>query len=223
MIAIISDVHGNYPALLAVFKKIEKMKCTKIISLGDIAGYYCMINECIDLCRNKNVINILGNHDYYLINDLHCPRSHSANLCIDYQKKIITNENKKWLSKSMDKIDEQMFSMRHGGWNDPLDEYIKKFDFNKIENGKQQVFLSGHTHIAEFEKQGVYCYCNPGSVGQPRDGDNRASFITIDDKQNIQIHRVLYDIDAIADEMKKKEFDNYIYSCLYHGVRIGSV
>ena len=69
MMAIISDIHGNFPALRAVMDEIERSGCEKIISLGDVAGYYCQINECIHLLRQKDVPNVMGNHDYYLAYD----------------------------------------------------------------------------------------------------------------------------------------------------------
>ncbi|MFW9882206.1 MAG: metallophosphoesterase family protein, partial [Candidatus Thorarchaeota archaeon] len=72
MIAIIADIHGNYPALKAVIEDIEKYNIDTIYSLGDVAGYYCMINECINLLRVKNVINIFGNHDLYIVNNKDC-------------------------------------------------------------------------------------------------------------------------------------------------------
>ena len=61
MIAIIADVHGNYPALKAVFEDIESLGINGIYSLGDVSGYYSMINECIELLRNKEVPNIINN------------------------------------------------------------------------------------------------------------------------------------------------------------------
>ncbi len=63
MIAIISDVHGNYPALKAVLCEIDKMGCEHIISLGDVSGYYCMVNECINEFRKRNIINFFKKLD----------------------------------------------------------------------------------------------------------------------------------------------------------------
>ena len=89
MIAVISDVHGNYPALMAVLKKIDELGCKKIISLGDVSGYYCMINECIEEFRKRGITNILGNHDYYILGFGECPRSYTVNKITEYQRKII--------------------------------------------------------------------------------------------------------------------------------------
>ena len=66
MIGVISDIHGNYPALQAVLKELDIEGCSQVISLGDVCGYYCMINECIDELRNRDIINIMGNHDKYI-------------------------------------------------------------------------------------------------------------------------------------------------------------
>ena len=73
MIAIISDVHGNYPALQAVLKDIDSRNCKTIISLGDVTGYYCMINECIEEFRCRKIVNLMGNHDSYLLGKEQCP------------------------------------------------------------------------------------------------------------------------------------------------------
>ena len=72
MIGFISDIHGNFPALQAVIEASDKAGCDKIICLGDIVGYYCMPNECINLLRNRNVFSLLGNHDYYMISNTCC-------------------------------------------------------------------------------------------------------------------------------------------------------
>lgn len=222
MIGVVSDIHGNYPALKAVIKELKKFKCETIISLGDICGYYCMINECIELLKSCNVINIRGNHDDYVINNSSCPRSTTANICLDYQKKHITYENRKWLEKSVNILETELFSAVHGGWENNLDEYINadNFYFDKFENCKQKIFMSGHTHI-----QGISCsnnktYFNPGSVGQPRDKNPKAAFAIIDNEK-VNLLRINYDIDYISNEMRKNGFQERIYSNLRYGVKIG--
>lgn len=220
MIGIISDVHGNYYALYEVIKKLKELQCTKIISLGDIAGYYCMINECIDLCRLHNVINILGNHDQYLIESEKCPRSYTANLCIDYQKKEITKQNFLWLANSKSELDIPPFSFRHGSWTH-VDEYIDMCPIKPIQNNEFSVFASGHTHVQKILHYEDYIYFNPGSVGQPRDYDARASFAVIDENNSINLYRVEYDIRKMYEEMKNKGFENRISECLFYGTKIG--
>src|SRR4051812_5590096 len=121
MIAIISDIHGNYPALMAVLREIEVMACEQIFSLGDVAGYYCMINECISELRKRKIPNVMGNHDHYLAHSEGCPRSNSANVCLDYQRKVVLPKNLEWLSQSPPSMKINNMSLVHGGWNDPLD------------------------------------------------------------------------------------------------------
>lgn len=219
-IAIISDVHGNYPALKSVLNEIDRRNCDMIISLGDVAGYYCMVNECIEEFRRRDIKNLMGNHDSYLLGYGKCPRSNSVNKCIDFQKGIITEDNLAYLKKSQDKYEDEIISARHGGWNDPVDEYIYDFSFDMVEGLTQKVFCSGHTHIQSILEDGNRIYFNPGSVGQPRDGDNRAAFAVVDD-DNVELIRVDYDIQVIEQAMHDAGFDSYFYRNLKDGTKIG--
>lgn len=220
MIAIISDVHGNYPALKKVLESIDKLGCEQIICLGDVAGYYCMINECIEELRSRNVINLLGNHDQYLIQGTGCPRSNSANRCIEFQSAIIKGENKKWLENSGEYLTLDDINFVHGGWKDPIDEYLYSISLSYFSEIKGKFFFSGHTHVQTLVDFNEKVYCNPGSVGQPRDGDSRASYAILDG-ENIFLKRVEYDIDIIANEMNNNGFESYFYENLYQGTRIG--
>lgn len=221
MIAIISDVHGNYPALDVVLKEIDRLGCEKIISLGDVSGYYCMVNECIDEFRKRNIVNLMGNHDYYVLGRGDCPRSYTVNRITEYQRKIITQDNLRYLERSTLGIDNQLFSARHGGWNDPIDEYIDDFDFNDVSDKNVGIFCSGHTHVQKIVRNENKVYFNPGSVGQPRDFDPRAAFAIIYDDGTVELRRVEYDIDLIAQKMAEVGFEERTYSCLYTGERIG--
>ncbi|MBR4329648.1 MAG: metallophosphoesterase family protein [Candidatus Riflebacteria bacterium] len=220
MIAIISDVHGNYPALCNVLEEIDKIGCKMIISLGDVAGYYCMVNDCIDEFRRRNIINLLGNHDSYLLGMGKCPRSTTVNRCIDYQKEIITSENLDYLRKSLAIYDFTNISLRHGGWTDPIDEYVNKFDFEIANNSIFEIFGSGHSHIQSLQEKDGITYFNPGSVGQPRDNNPKAAFAIIDNNK-VKLYRIDYDIDSIAKAMLKAGFEERTYDCLYHGTKIG--
>ena len=221
MMAVISDIHGNFPALQAVLREIEKSGCDRIVSLGDVAGYYCQINECIDLLRQKNIPNIMGNHDYYLAYDQPCPRSNAANVLLKYQREHIVPEHLEWLRSSAPKMECNGASFVHGGWKDPLDEYVTIVNEDYFRDERVTHFFSGHTHIQSLSPLGGICHCNPGSVGQPRDDDPKAAFALFDGK-NVYLRRVDYDIDRIADRMKDCGFDRYYYEGLYAGRKIGA-
>ena len=220
MIAIISDIHGNYPALKKVLESIDEIGCDKIVCLGDIAGYYCMINECIEELRSRKIINLLGNHDQYLLQGTGCPRSNSANYCLKFQSSVIKTDNKKWLNDAKKYLTIGEINFVHGGWKDPIDEYLYNISSDYFSTIEGKFFFSGHTHVQTIADFNDKVYCNPGSVGQPRDGDPRASFAIFDNDQ-ITLKRVEYDIDRIASEMKKNGFESYYYDNLYQGTRIG--
>ena len=221
MIGIISDVHGNYPALCAVLKELDACGCNRIISLGDVCGYYCMINECIQELRNREIINIIGNHDDYILNNKNCGRSYTANICLDYQRRVLTKENLEWLEKSVSQLKLDAIWMVHGGWNDFLDEYISDFSFLDVKSPETKIYVSGHTHIQKMVKGKYAVYFNPGSVGQPRDGLPTAAYGIIYDTGQIELKRTEYNIDEIASEMREKGFQDRVCSCLYKGVKIG--
>lgn len=214
-IALISDIHGNYEALKAVLSSIDKMQISEIFCLGDVVGYYSQVNECCDELRNRSVKCVMGNHDWYLVANSFCPRSRSVNNCLSYQKKIITQENKYWLSLFPSIRIEFGISMVHGSWTNPIDDYFEPNSdyFSKIEG---TFFASGHSHIQRLDKYGNKIYCNPGSVGQPRDNDNRAAFATFDGAK-FELFRVEYDINKVGRLMEKAGFNGYYYGCLKTG------
>ncbi len=212
MMAIISDIHGNFEALKEVLNKIDSCGVSEIVCLGDIAGYYSQINECCDELRKRNVKCVMGNHDWYMASGTECERSQSVRDCLAYQRKIITNENREWMFSFpvMRRIQEVV--MVHGGWKNPIDEYLEPTEeyFNGIDGN---VFVSGHTHIQRVAGYKNKIYCNPGSVGQPRDGDNRAAFAFYDGN-DFRLCRVSYDIDKVGRLMEDAGFNRYYYGCL---------
>ena len=219
MIGIISDIHGNYEALLAVLHNLEALKVKQIICLGDVAGYYSGVNECCELLQTQKITTILGNHDWYIISGEGCPRSNSANDCLEYQRKVIERKHRVWLSSLSKTVHIGSLHMVHGGWNDFLDEYIIPSEayFADISG---TYFASGHTHVPATYAFKSKKYCNPGSVGQPRDGDKRASFATFDG-ESFSLHRTSYNIKKTQLAMQQAGFSNYFYDNLEKGTRIG--
>lgn len=216
MIAIISDVHGNYPALLSVLNKIDEMGISDIYCLGDIVGYYSQVNECCEELQRRKVKCIIGNHDWYMISKTNCPRSKSANDCLLYQSKILTLNNLKWLESLPIIIQLDRLSLVHAGWNNPLDEYLNEISVDYFSSIFGDYFCSGHTHKQCIKTFGSKVYCNPGSVGQPRDGNPQASFATFDGDIFL-LYRVDYDIQLTCELMSKAGFSEYYYNRLRVG------
>ncbi|MGO4326837.1 metallophosphoesterase [Cupriavidus sp. 2TAF22] len=219
MIAILSDIHGNLPALHAVVDAARALGCQRFISLGDVVGYYAQPGECIDLLRQLDAINVMGNHDQYMVAALDCPRSRTVAQIMAYQRTVVSVEQVAWLARSVSIHTEALNYFVHGGWNDPLDEYLYRVDAHTVPPQARNLF-SGHTHVQTLAVFGEKTYCNPGSVGQPRDGDPRAAFAVLDGYE-IALHRVDYDIAQTVAAMERAGFPRHYAECLYMGAQIG--
>ena len=219
MIGIISDIHGNHVALTTVLRELDGMGVSEIICLGDIGGYYCQINECCETLQQRKIFSIMGNHDWYLAKGENCPRSNSANDCLNYQRSVITPANLTWLSSLPERALVHGLNIVHGGWNDPIDEYVRPTS-EYFSNITGTYFASGHTHVQQLWSDDTKTYCNPGSVGQPRDGDPRAAFATWDG-ESFQLYRIDYDIAKIQQYMSRAGFSPYYSENLSRGTSIG--
>lgn len=218
-LALLSDIHGNLPALEAVLNKVDAAGISDIICLGDTAGYYSNINACIDLLKERNIPSLMGNHDYYIASGTPCDRSNSANHCLDYQRGVLRPDNLSWLQNLPRTRLHRGVKFVHAGWQDHLEEYIVPSDeyFHDL-NGLN--FASGHTHVQYIWAGHDKTYCNPGSVGQPRDGNPRAAF-AIWDGTTFTLQRTTYDISRTEQDMRAAGFSEHFYANLRQGSRIG--
>ncbi len=213
--AFISDIHGNFEALKAVLSELDRLGISKVYCAGDIVGYYSQINECCNELRARGIPSVMGNHDWYMAGSGFCHRSRSVNDCLAYQRNVIEKDNLNWLKNLPVQIRAGDVQIVHGGWADPIDEYLKPAEeyFQRVEGA---VFVSGHTHVQLLRTFGNKIYCNPGSVGQPRDGDPRAAFAVYDGK-DFELHRVEYDMQKVFDLMEAAGFNDYYYGGLKTG------
>ncbi|MEW6562858.1 MAG: metallophosphoesterase family protein [Pseudomonadota bacterium] len=214
-IAFISDIHGNYEALKAVLAEIDRLQVERIYCAGDVVGYYSQVNECCNALRERDIPCVMGNHDWYMAGGGFCPRSRSVNDCLAYQRSVIEPDHLDWLRSFP--VQRRIGELRlvHGGWADPIDEYLKPSAeyFARVEG---TVFVSGHTHLQTVQRYGDKLYCNPGSVGQPRDGDPRAAF-AVYEAGEFTLHRVEYDMQKVFDLMDAAGFNDYYYGGLKTG------
>lgn len=219
MLAILSDIHSNLAALEAVVADARKLGCVRFISLGDVAGYGAQLGECIDVLGSLHAINILGNHDSYITQNKNCPRSRVVSQIIEYQRRMLNGKQLEWMKDSVNRLQDDGILFIHGGPENPLDQYLYKITKDIIPCGVRWLF-SGHTHVQTLVDYGMSGYCNPGSVGQPRDGDNRAAYAVMDGDA-IALRRIPYDIDRTANAMKAAGFEQFCYENLYAGAQIG--
>lgn len=214
-IGLISDIHGNYEALKEVLAVLDRMKVSEIYCLGDVVGYYSQVNECCEELRQRSIPCLMGNHDWYMAGGGFCPRSKSVNDCLGYQRKVITEENIAWLKTFPVQRQVGEIRMVHGGWSDPIDEYLEHSEeyFTKVAGN---VFVSGHNHIQTLQKySNGKTYCNPGSVGMPRDNDPRAAFAVYDGE--FSLFRTEYNLNKVFDLMDQAGFNDYYYGGLKTG------
>ncbi len=217
--AIISDIHSNIEAFSAVLNKLENLAVDQIICLGDIVGYGPNPNECVEIIRENNITCIIGNHDRAACG-MTDPENFnpSAKEAILWTKNTINQANSEFLRNLPSTKQYDNFLAVHGAISDP-DKYL--FNVSDTEEefpllARQKIGFFGHTHIQTYFtysdgvitqsknsevviKEPLKYLINPGSVGQPRDRDPRASFLVYEVHNNIQklsYQRVDYDIGA---------------------------
>lgn len=218
-LALISDIHGNLAALEAVLGRLDRLGVNDVLCLGDVGGYYPELDACADLLRARRIPCLMGNHDKYLATNTPCPRSDSANRCLDYQRRTARPDTLAWLGSLPHRCNLRGLSAVHAGWIDPIDEAFAPSDAYFV-GMTEDAFASGHTHVQYVWRGKDDLYCNPGSVGQPRDGDPRAAF-AIWESGAFHLHRIDYDIARTEEAMRNAGFDAYFYQNLRNGSRIG--
>jgi predicted phosphodiesterase len=219
-LAIISDIHANLEAMLAVLADIEKVGATEIGCLGDIIGYGPNPRDCIDLCRNLS-FSLLGNHDNGALFD---PEGFSsgAEKAIFWTRKQLEDttvagaaERWEFLAQLPRTVRRDGTMFVHGSPRSPLNEYVFPEDIynqRKIERifgFIQKICFHGHTHVPGIFTENCRFYSpaeisnqftvgnqkllvNVGSVGQPRDNDPRSSYVILEGDE-IEFRRVEYD------------------------------
>ncbi len=219
-VAVLADIHANLPALERVLKETEGMPK---FCCGDLVGYNPFPSEVIDLVKKEKVVSVLGNHDQaVLTGDTHWFNS-SAARAIEWTKKELTRENLDFL-KTLPHIYDREFYMVHGSPKNPLEEYVRPKDpsyvFEDFFNyTKNEIIILGHTHLPFVKRIGERLIFNPGSVGQPRDLDPRASYAILDiEKKEVKIRRVDYDIEKTAKGVVEKGLPARFAIRLFRGV-----
>jgi diadenosine tetraphosphatase ApaH/serine/threonine PP2A family protein phosphatase len=219
-LGVISDVHSNAHALEAVFEEIDKRGVDRIFALGDLVGYNAMPGKVLDLLQSRNIPSIMGNHDIVCCG-LENPIwfNSSAREASLWTREMLSPEHKQLLRNLPNEanVEEKIYAV-HGSPMSRDDYLIDLMDamncFQHLPSSSIWVCLVGHTHIPsifsdlgpshdsahdgkhQLSSRNRY-FINPGSVGQPRDGDPRASFAVLDTEEPaVEIIRVNYDIDA---------------------------
>ena len=175
-ILFISDIHGNYPALISLEKYFSEVD--KVICLGDIVGYHCYVNEVVEFLIKHHVACIQGNHDRYVFEGVENQTKQinkSVRFGIEIAQKKLSRENRRWLESLPTsysfKVDGLSLLCCHGSPWDVTNGYVYADSnlFSKMLEFSFDVIALGHTHRAYTLSQGNQIVFNPGSVGQARD------------------------------------------------------
>jgi diadenosine tetraphosphatase ApaH/serine/threonine PP2A family protein phosphatase len=234
--AIISDIHGNLEALVEALSFIEKKKVDSIYCLGDIVGYGANPNECVELVRERCKAVVLGNHDSAVSGRTDIRRFNEyARLSVLWTREKLNRENFTYLKGLPYIYKEADVLLVHASASDPESwRYIFSMAsaVEEINGIEEEMCFIGHTHkpalypveekpkgnIAYSLKNGVKYLVNVGSIGQPRDGDNRLSFCLYDtNKQNIEFIRLKYDIKQAANKIIRNGLPSFLADRLVNG------
>ncbi len=221
--AVISDIHSNLEAFLSVLSEIDAIGPEAIICLGDIVGYGADPNACTDIIRERNIPSVMGNHDAAAsgVTETYNFNSAAREAAL-WTREELTKENRSFLATLPERIETEHFMAVHGAISDP-DKYI--LDYRDAEPefglmGRHALCFFGHTHVPAQHKSPAgpeRRLVNPGSVGQPRDGDPRAAYIIYDTESGIEFRRAEYDIPSAQKKIIENGLDKRLAERLSYG------
>ena len=203
-ILVVSDIHANWPALRAIREEADAVVC-----LGDLVSYGPFPRECVAWVRGRAAHGIRGNHDTALSHGVETGaaafKKALALATLEHHRRLLSADEAAWLrdlpTEASFRMDDYRFRAFHATPTDHLlsyritpdldDEELKK----EVADVRADIVLLGHTHLPMSRGAWTKVVLNPGSVGQPLDGDPRASYAVIEDGM-AEIRRVEYDIEA---------------------------
>lgn len=206
-VGVIADVHGNRVALESVLTDMPSVD--RIVHAGDVVGYNPWPAECVDRIREESIPSVQGNHDRAVANGDTFRFNSLAAAGVQYAKSALDAERIEWLDDLPAEryVADDRIRVVHGHPMDP-DRYTYPEEFapDMLTAGTEEnpdVLVLGHTHVQGSAKFDDGIVLNPGSVGQPRDGDPRAAYAVVDlDTQTVDERRVAYDIDRVVDAVE---------------------
>jgi diadenosine tetraphosphatase ApaH/serine/threonine PP2A family protein phosphatase len=243
-IAAITDVHANLPALEAVLKAIDEVGVEEIWCLGDVLGYGAEPDACAALIRERCAISLVGNHDLAVLGALDIASfSEAAAVAVEWTRAEVSEDTLAFLRELEPEGEREDIGLFHASPRDPVWEYVlssEQADLGMDASGRR-LGLIGHSHVALFfnrpeqgsreETRGAQAsdgallaldggewLINPGSVGQPRDGDPRASWLALDtEAETALFHRVPYEIERAARSISAAGLPDRLADRLYTG------
>jgi predicted phosphodiesterase len=240
-VAIVSDVHGNRHAFEAVLDAIAGSDCEELWCLGDLVGYGADPDACVALARQHAAICLAGNHDLGVRGSLPLEEfSRGAALAATWTQERITAETRAYLDQLEPLNIDEVAALYHASPRDPIWEYVLSPLQAELclDVQAHRVSLIGHSHVAlsfsrfpgaaatgqtraadeEIDVAEGEWLINPGSVGQPRDGDPRAAWLELDlDSWSAVYRRNVYDIAGAAAAIRAARLPDSLAERLLYG------
>jgi putative phosphoesterase len=224
-IAIISDIHSNLEAFKAVLRDIDNLKIKKIFCNGDVIGYGYAPNKCLDIIKRREIKCTIGNHENAVILENTSGFNVYATEAIEWTISHITKENLKFIKNFPERIGITVngfkILMVHGSPFDPVNEYVfPDYPLEKIVKAVNvDVVVMAHTHVPFIREIEGCLMINCGAVGQPRDHNPDACYVTLNVKERkAEIRRVKYDVKTAAENIVKSGLPEFLAQRLFLGV-----
>jgi diadenosine tetraphosphatase ApaH/serine/threonine PP2A family protein phosphatase len=221
-VAVLSDIHANLAALEAVLAALDT---DAVWCLGDLVGYGAKPNECCAAVRERATVCLAGNHDLAVRGTIDLSEfSGDAGIAAAWTRTVLDEESLAYLNSLETTGEANDVSLYHGSARDPIWEYVLSDEaaLMTIVLAPHPLVLVGHSHVAlrvalhatelegglapagtVVELDGAQRLLNPGSVGQPRDGDPRAAYLVLDlDARTATFERVEYDVERTQAEIR---------------------
>jgi diadenosine tetraphosphatase ApaH/serine/threonine PP2A family protein phosphatase len=225
-VAVVSDIHSNLHALEAVLAAIDAEAPDELWCLGDLVGYGARPNECCAAIAGRADVCLAGNHDLAVRGTIDLAEfGGEAGVAATWTRTVLDPDAQALLDRLEPQGSAHGVSLYHGSARDPVWEYVLDdvAALATLELAGSPLVLVGHSHVAlrvvqsggeleggvaragtELELGGVQALLNPGSVGQPRDGDPRAAYLLLDlETHHASFRRVEYDVGRTQREMRE--------------------
>jgi diadenosine tetraphosphatase ApaH/serine/threonine PP2A family protein phosphatase len=237
--AVVSDIHGNLQALEAVLGAIALDAPDEIWCLGDLVGYGPRPNRCCAVVAERADVCLIGNHDLAALGRLDLEIfSPDAAVSDRWTAEALEPESRSFLEGLEPAGEREGVGLFHASPRDPVWEYVLSpgIAYAGLAAAPQSIVLVGHSHVAlsfrlstttlataeagvALELADDRWLLNPGSVGQPRDGDPRAAWLLLDlGARRAEFRRVEYDVAATQAEIRERGLPEALAARLEHGV-----
>jgi diadenosine tetraphosphatase ApaH/serine/threonine PP2A family protein phosphatase len=239
-IAVLSDVHANLHALEAVLREVDVGGFDALWFLGDLVGYGPKPNECTALLQERAAICLAGNHDLVVLGKIPIDAfAGEAAAAARWTQTVLDEPGRAFLDSLQPTATAPGAELVHGSPRDPVWEYVLTDDAAEaaFAHTETPLVLVGHSHVAleisngddlrgeqapagtELELGRLRRLLNPGSVGQPRDGDPRAAWLEIDNASGrATFRRTDYSVELTQREMREEGLPDALAARLAFGI-----